>query len=675
MTEFTNDNKYFAAKESKTTANAVLGKANSWFNAMESNAYLEKVRRSWAAYHGAYYSDVGGGHQITFGGEQGELSNIAVNDFRNLAQHTHVMVTSARPTLEARATNTDYKSLVQTKLANGLLDYYMREKRLERVLKKAVEYAIVMGSGYIKMEWNGTTGEVYDYNEATDTREYEGDIEYTNLSIFDVVFDSTKETDNHDWLMVRSWRNKYDLAAKYPEMKDEIEGLSTKSDNSRYRFDITEYGETDDVPVYEFYHKRTDAMKDGRFLMFLSEELVLQDVPMPYRNLPVHRIAPADILGTSYGYTSLFDILPIQDAMNMLHSTILTNQSTFGVQNIYVPRGADIAINQLAGGLNILEGNSTAGKPEAMNLTQTPPEIFKFLDLLKSAAETVSGINSVTRGDPPSHLESGTALALIQSMALQFMSGLQQSYIELMEDVGTDTINMLKDFASVPRVAAISGLSNKTYMKEFTGDDLHTVNRVIVDVGNALSRTTAGRVSMAESMMQMGLITTPEQYLMVISTGKLETMTDTDQDVLFLIKSENEYLVEGKEVIALATDKHSLHVKHHQSVLSDPDLRQDAELVSRTLAHIEEHIMLASTTDPNLLQMIGEQPIMQQPLMGADGAPIPPPPVPMGEAMAAPQAEGAQATPENANANMPQPAAPPGEFANLPTDPAQMVQN
>jgi hypothetical protein len=41
----------------------------------------------------------------------------------------------------------------------------MRDKRLEQDLKRAVEYAIVMGSGYIKMEWNATTGEVYDYIE------------------------------------------------------------------------------------------------------------------------------------------------------------------------------------------------------------------------------------------------------------------------------------------------------------------------------------------------------------------------------------------------------------------------------------------------------------------------------------------------------------------------------
>ena len=61
------------------------------------------------------------------------------------------MITANRPSMDARAINTDAKSLSQTYLANGILDYYMREKHLEDALKKAVEMAVVMGSGYVKL--------------------------------------------------------------------------------------------------------------------------------------------------------------------------------------------------------------------------------------------------------------------------------------------------------------------------------------------------------------------------------------------------------------------------------------------------------------------------------------------------------------------------------------------
>lgn len=603
--------KYFAAAESEDAVKELSDKANSWFNEVNRNGYLEKLRDCLRAYHGAYFGD--DGHEILFSGEQGELVRLAVNHFRNIAQHILGMVTATRPAFQARSVNTDYKSLVQTTLANNLLEYYMREKRLERYLKLAVEYAIVLGAGFVKMEWNSMRGEEYDFNEELGVPVYQGDVEFSNLSPFDVVFDSTKESANdEDWVITRSWKNRFDVAAKYPEQEDEILSIKTKSDLERYSLIGASFEKTDDIPVYEFFHKRTESMPDGRYLLYLDENTVLLDSPMPYRSLPVYRISASDILGTPYGYTAMFDLLPIQDAINSLYSTVLTNQTAFGVQNVFSFRGADITLNSLSGGLNFIEGNHLnvpgGGVPVPLNLTNTPGEIFNFIQMLEKLMETISGINSVARGNPESGVTAGNALALLQSQALQFISGLQQSYIFLVEDVGTGLIEMLQDFAAAPRVAAIVGKTNKTEMKEFTGGDIDSISRVIVDVGNALSQTTAGRLQIADNLLQMGAIKTVEQYFMVMNTGRIENMTEGVTNSVLLVRSENERLADNStNIIALATDNHALHIQEHASVLADPDLRLDQELVARVLSHIQEHITLQRETDPDLLAMLGQQ--------------------------------------------------------------------
>lgn len=617
------ENVYFAAQPPNKAAAMLLTKANSWYNQLYTNGYLNKIRSMWLAYHGAFNSSVLNGHQITFGGEQGELVNLNVNHIRNIGTHMIRMITNNRPAMQARATNKDYKSLIQTKLANDLLDYYLREKRLEKYLERAVEYAVVLGSGYIKMEWNATTGEIHDINDETGAAIYEGDVQFYNMSPYDVVFDTSREDQNHDWVICRTFKNKFDLAAKYPEFADRIKGLQTKSDTHRYRMDMMTYDETDDVPMYEFYHKRTESMPDGRYLLFLDSNLVLMDSPMPYRTLPVYRISPSDILGTPYGYTPLFDVLPLQDAVNSLYSTVMTNQNAFGVQNIYIPRGADVSFKSLEGGLNLIEGNAQAGKPESLNLTDTPAEIFNFIKTLETQMETLSGINSVSRGNPEASLKSGAALALVQSMSLQFMSGLQSQYIQLLEDVGTGLINMLKDFASVPRIAMIAGKSNRAYIeREFSGDDLEQVNRVIVDAGNPLAKTTAGKVQLAESLIQYGIIKTPEQYFSVLSSGRLDTMTDDTERELILIEGENERMAEGRATIVSAVDQHRMHIKMHKTLLSDPDLRDDQALSKIVLNHIQEHIEALRNTDPGVLAIIGEEPIGPQ--GGGQSSPQPP---------------------------------------------------
>lgn len=602
---------YFVNKSDDERAEILLGKAGNWFNSLESNGYLDKIRTLWAAYHGAFYDE---SHQINFGGEQGELTQIAINHLRNISSILLNMITATRPSMQAKAINTDYKSVVQTKLANDLLEYYMREHRVEQRIKTAVEYALNMASGHIKISWNANGGELYDYNEETKTEIREGDLEFTNLSVFDVYFDTHREDQKHDWVLIRTYKNRFDIAAKYPELSDKILALATKDKLDVFSSAGFNMDGTDLVPVYEFYHRRTEAVPDGMYHQFLSTEITLLSGPSPYREIPVYTIAPSYYLGTPFPYTPMFDLIPIQDAVNSLYSIALTNQTAFGVQSVLVPQGANLSVSQLSGGLHVLEANEQNGTVRPLQLTQTPKELFDNIRLLEQAMQLISGVNSVSRGNPDPNLRSGNALALVQSMTLQYISGLQQSYVNMVENLGTGIINILKDHAMVPRMAAIVGKTQQSKLKEFKGDDLSLVNRVVVDIGNPLAKTTAGRVEMAEQLLQMGAIKTPEHYFSVINTGQLNVMTESTQSQLFLVKAENERMVEGNQVFALWNDEHALHIKEHSTVLSDPELRFDQNLVSMVSNHIQEHVNLLKNTDANLLMILGQQPLQQKPI-------------------------------------------------------------
>lgn len=687
-------NVYFAKDKAEKAVTHIISKADQWYTNIQLNKYIEKLHRSYNAYGGVFYENA---HEISYGGEQGELVNLAVNHYRNLATNILNMVTGSRPSFQSRAVNTDRKSLIQAQLANGLLDYYMREKRLERFLKEAVEMSIVLGSGFIKMEWNSTKGEIKDVVEVNeddiaeydeddrpldadgnileDIPIYEGDIEFKVLSPLDVVYDSTKENPEYnDWVLTRSYENKHDLAAKYPEMKEKILGVKTKDKVYGRRMSLTPFDETVDVPVYEFFHEKTVSMPEGRYILYLESDIILEDTVMVYDRLPVYRIAPANILGTPYGYSPMFDILPLQDSVNSLYSTIMTNQNAFGVQNILIAEGSDVKVNQMEGGLNFVKYNPMphvqgGGRPESLNLTNTPGEVFNFLQTLETKMETLTGVNSVARGNPERQLSSGNALALVQSQALQFQSGLQQSYVQLMEDVGTGVINLLKKFANEPRIAAIVGINNSTKLKEFSSADIQDINRVVVDVGNALMNSTAGRAEVAMNLLQMmPERMTPEKYIQVLNTGNLDILTEGIMNEMDTIRDENETLIKGGVPIGIATDDHVQHINEHKDVIANQGLREDADLVARTLKHIQEHLDLMRTTDPDLLSIIGSQPLGPQ-----GGSPAGPP---QGQA---PEGPGAgfpdpNAPPPTADGSGVQPAKPPGEFADSPQTPEDLMK-
>lgn len=627
-------NKYFAARAPEQTASVLLSKAETFYNVLNSNSYINKMKDMYRFYYGHFSGDSSDSHEISFTGEQGELVKLPVNHFRNLARHMYNMITSNRPTLEARAVNSDYKSLSQTYLANGILDYYMREKGLEDMVYDAVEMSVVLGAAFLKMEWNATAGDTYDVDPETNEPINEGEIEFSLLSPLDVVFDGTKENWNqHEWILTRSYVNKYNLMAKYPEMAEKIKQMETKNDANKYRVSVFSNDDTDDIAVYEFFHKKTDAMNEGRYMLFLSDDCVLLDLPLPYRTIPVFHLNPARIMGTTYGYTDMFDVYPLQEAINSLYSAVMTNENAFNVQNLFVQKGADLNVSQLAGGMNIVEGNS---KPEPLNLTATNPSTTNFIALLVQASETLTGVSSVTRGQPEASLRSASALALVQSMSLQFVSGLQKNYVKFLERTGTNLIEILKDFADTPKLIALVGKNKQPYLKEFTGDMIKDVKRVVVDVGNPLARTTAGRVQMAEQLAQMQLIKNPQQYFMVIETGRIDSMMEGDISDLMLIKRENELMLEGREVFAALLDRHRMHIMEHQSVINDPELRSNPELLANVQAHIQEHIDILRTADPDLLQLIGEQPLA--PPQAPQGTPPMPEGGPGGEGGAPPAA-------------------------------------
>jgi hypothetical protein len=428
------------------------------------------------------------------------------------------------------------------------------------------------------------------------------------------------------WYIVRRLKNKYDLAAKYasadPQLAEAIMGMELTQDSSG-DFNFTQpllKNATDLIYHYTLYHNRTPACPEGRVVEYLDEQVILFDGPLPYRTNPVNRLSPAEQIGTPFGYSVMFDLIPLQEALNGVYSTIKTNQETFGVQNVVIPRGSGISVNEIIGGLNMIEYDPgpNGGKIEALNLTKTAPEIFTFMGTLEKLMEVISGVNSVARGDPQSSLKSGAALALVQSQAIQFSFSLQYAYTKLLENTGQATINAIKAYADAPRIASIVGKNNQTELKEFTAKDLSQINRVLVDQGNPMTRTTAGKVELAQMLIQMKQVDTPEQLLQVIQTGNLESLTEGRTQELMGIKSENEFLSNGREVPVMITDMHVLHIKEHAAVMSDPSARlaegEGALIAAATMKHIAEHLgFLQNPENAPLLQMLGQQPAPPQP--------------------------------------------------------------
>lgn len=617
---------YWATEDDVELVSMLEEKIDSYYNYISASG----KRSMWAAAYNQYYAALFNGPDINVGGAEGEYSHVSVNQLRNVFKHLMNLTINQRPAFEPRATNTDSKSQKQTIIARSLLTYYLQEKGLEENIRTALELAGLYGEGFVTVTWSPDDGEVIGIDPETGIEVTEGDIEYAVFEPMDVVRDqSLKQARDADWYITRKFVNRWDLVARFPEHRDNILTAPRELDPMR-NFKVmnasqTAVNQTDLIEVFEFYHARTAALPKGRYCMFTYGGDALLTSTLPYRNMPVKRLSADDIGGQPFGYGTVFDLLPVQQAIDTAYSTIQTNQDTFGVQSITVPKGSNLTTSQVSNGLNLIEyvAGPTGGKPEAINFTATAPETFNHLNKLERTMEQLSGINSVIRGEPPSAGMSGSAMALLQAQAVQFVQGLQASYIKLLESIGTDTIATLRDYATTKRVVAIVGKSQRSNLEEFSGDDLSTINRVQVDVGNPLARTVAGRLQIAQDLLANKMIKNPIEYISVIETGNVETMMEGPMNELLCIKAENEAMTEGEQVQAMILDNHQLHISEHAAIIADPAVRRDPARLAAAMNHIQQHWGLWSDpANAGIIQATGQAlPPQAAPQGGANVSP------------------------------------------------------
>lgn len=661
--------KYFASLKVEDLLPKLSEKIKIFDDHLERTGMARRAEKAEQLYFGRHMGEKGSGMtEVARVGDDGELSAFGVNLFRNLIQHRIALTTSQKLTPDPRAVNSDVTSLQQTRLGRNILEFYEANKKIGEAKAQAAERSLVNAVSYVYMGWNRRLGKPIGTKDAVDAKgqpilgadnqpkqrlEYEGDLFARPKSLNEVVFDPLiQDWSQNKWVIIEDYENKWDLAEEHPEHAEAILGItaenSFRATMSAYRRRQTNISpESQDlIPVYHFYHLKCDSVLPGRYTKFVDTKTALYDGPIPYQDkfesyLPVRRIAPGEMFTAAFGHSDAFDTITLQQVLNVLYSTIFTNQEAFGIQLVQIPQGSEVAPAHVKGLAFIKTPPGADSQVRGVNLTTTPAEIFKNAEMIEKMMTQLQGLNSVVTGDPDHNLKSGAALGRLQAMAIQFASNFQRQWAGLNEDCWTFELKLLKWFAKSERMISLAGKRNKNAMISFTGDDLSMIDRVVVDIGNPLAHTAAGRLELADGLLKEGKITL-SQYFEVMETGTLDPITEAEASEEDLLQKENELFLEAKPVMAMVGDRHKAHIKAHKSILNDPLLREQASagdpkamaVVEAVQAHIMEHINLERSQDIVWFAVSGEEPPPPPPMPppGAMGPPpdgqAPPPPGP-----------------------------------------------
>lgn len=655
---------YWASKSGLDLADEGFRRVERYYNNLQNSFMYRRWTRAYRIYYGlAGQEDPFDISKAGQAGDQGQLTSIKVNHCGNLARHSIALISQTVPDFEPIPMNADFASIEQVDLAKRVLNYYMDTRSVGDHLYDAATAGAIFGFAKLIPEWDPLAGAPLKTPvqlPGGGQRKKTGDLIFNVFTPLDLVFNRFRFDNKHDWFITRRFVNRYDLAARYPgadgKLADQIIGFNAPKflgsvPTNRIESERSEHSSDEDddlIPMYTLFHRKSDALPDGKYATFLSKDIMLYEGNLPYDEVPDVTISPGKILRSPYGESGMHHVMGMQDTYDNVASSITTNNVAAGTQIIMVPEETDYTIDAVLEGLAILRYKAgPEGKlmPQALNLTAPNAEGLKYLELIRGEMETVYGVPATMRGAPQPNVDSGSFGALISQQALTYMNAFQYSFQKGVGKTGDIIIAILKQYADQAIIAEIAGKDRAYEVLSLTKDKLSNVHRVVVKSGNPASRTPEYNQMVADKLLDRGVIDSAKDYLTLLRTGDLDTMVEPEESELQNIRRENELLAQGQSPSVLATDDHHEHIKRNKQVLDSPAARDNEAAAKAVLAHLQQHIQMLKTVDPELLMALGQTPLSppapppEPP--GVPGAqpgpnPVPPPPPPTGAQPKAP---------------------------------------
>jgi hypothetical protein len=645
---------------------------------------LTRMVQALTTYFGA--DEVGHeSYHINREGKQGQIRYVIDNEFRTVVRNKLTIATATPGGFQPVPKNSDADTQRGTMLARGLLDYEFDELGVDAKCKAAAEMSEVLSWSYVDVGWNDdagpSAGETPTLGEAAPApegappemppgprpmtgtvAEAAGDVEVREMMPSDVAYDYDARGEVQ-FLILRHWPNKYDLAAQVAKRGDPA-SLELAESIRSYRYDgqadeiswqLRGWGgltssvskaQNDEVPLFELRHLPTPGCPGGRWARMLTPSLMLDEGPGRYQDpdgngdLGCYKMDAGRRFGTPRSYASSHDMLGLQKVVDTLTSIIHSNSAALGLNVIAMPESpTGVRIEDVREGLvAAYYSGGVENLPQVLKLGGTDPSIPEFLKEARASMAAKEGLNPQSMGRDTREM-SGSLAALLDTSTQRAVSDTGDAFRELRRKVATGILWRFQQFAGTARNLSLKvGKARRALLGEFSGKDLSGIARVGLEEIPAAMRGIAGRVQgleLAGNLQKVGI--PPEVTFSVLETGKYEAQFEGPMAEILTIREENERLLQGEALevppqvdpatgqplppmpgapppraTAVFTDNPLKHIMEHRVVGASPAARGNPQIMANLRMHIQAHMPFLTahmSGDPIMFALHGPPPM------------------------------------------------------------------
>jgi len=421
-----------------------------------------------------------------------------------------------------------------------------------------------------------------------------------------------------NWAVAFERTNLYVLAARFPEMAEEILKQSPRDEYEPYRLNLWQdmYGADEgDCVIMHFYYADSVEIPQGRHVIIVGDlSLDLGACPLPAGRLPVRLILNDKYTDCYLSFADSSGVAPIEEALNQIRSAELANIAYYGKQVRWQESGSKMVAGEgQSGGQRVLEGPRGTQPPMMLPINAMPAGSATTKEELLGALPRIGGMSDVSRGKIED-TSSGAHAAVFEAITARNLSLPMQQLIKHEQEIANDTLVLMQNFGNVEFIVEIAGKGGAPLARAFSPEDLSTIRRLVVKAVPDAMRGALARIRLVELTKDIEDPREKAKAHQFILRGDDE-YGKNDSRRQNLISIENEWLLSGDEpVTASMLDDHYAHAVDHCAAFDEYRAQPgaDPQVLMRFQLHIQQHTEQLQVQEPVAARVLGypEPPVL-----------------------------------------------------------------
>ncbi len=485
-----------------------------------------------------------------------------VNRIRSFVRTEQSKFLSTLPVVSAVPSTAEEEDIRAAYAAEQVWQSYTSKRRLRREYSRAIWWMCVTGNGFIKEWWDPTVTDPVSGQP--------GDIMYRSVTPFHMFVPDLRERELDDQPYViqaqvktLEWcRQFYGQELEGTKVKASQISANTLLDDAYFNLSDTPKSELDSVVILEVWVKpgTTPALPNGGLLVLVEDILVgafTDGMPYDHNEYPYTKFEHLSN-DTFFADSPLVDLVELQKEFNDVRTQIGVSAKRMGAPQLLAQQNSIIPGRMTNEPGQIILYRPGTQKPEPLPLQPLPEYVTAQLDRIVQDFEDLSGQHEVSKGQTPTGVTAGTALAFLKESDDSFLTPQYQNIEDGFERIARQTLVLFQQFVDVQRKIKVIGTDGAYDTALLSGADIVGATDVRVEPGSSIGQSMAAKRAAVMDMFSVGILQDPNQALRLLEVGGAQKVLDT------VSVAEKKAQRENMKIKALATPEGQQILQQHQ---------------------------------------------------------------------------------------------------------------